>query len=62
MVTAAGMALAVLHDAIPLGFLAVLGGFMTPVLVSTGNDPGAALFCYITLLDLGVLGVAFFKR
>ncbi len=62
IVTAAGVALAVLHDAIPLSFLAVLGGFITPLLVSTGQDPRDALFCYLTLLDLGVLGVAFFKR
>jgi uncharacterized membrane protein len=62
MVTAAGVALAVLHDAIPLSILAVLGGFITPLLVSTGKDPRDALFCYVTLLDLGVLGVAFFKR
>ena len=62
IVTAAGMTLAVLHDAIPLSFLAVLGGFITPVLVSTGKDPRAALFCYMILLDLGVLGVAIFKR
>ncbi len=62
VVTAAGMALAVLHDAVALGFLAVLGGFITPLLVSTGQDPRDGLFSYVALLDLGVLGVAFFKR
>jgi uncharacterized membrane protein len=61
-VTAAGVAMAVIHDAIPLSFLAVLGGFIAPLLVSTGRDPRDALFSYVTLLDLGVLGVAFFKR
>jgi uncharacterized membrane protein len=62
VVTAAGMALAVLHDAVPLGFLAVLGGLITPLLVATGQDPRDGLFSYLALLDLGVLGVAFFKR
>ncbi len=61
VVTAAGMCLAVFHNALPLGFIAVLGGFLTPPMLSTGRDPRDALFAYILLLDLGVLGVAFFK-
>ena len=36
-VTVAGMTLAVLHDAMSMAFLAVLGGLLTPVLVS-GQD------------------------
>ncbi len=61
-VTALGMALAVLHDAMPLGIIACLGGFISPTLVATGVDPRDGLFAYLTVLDLGVLGVAFFKR
>lgn len=61
IVTTAGMCLAVFHNAMPLGFLAVLGGFLTPPMLSTGRDPRDALFAYMLLLDLGVLGVAFFK-
>lgn len=61
IVTAAGMCLAVFHNALPLGFIAVLGGFLTPPMLSTGTDPRDALFAYMLLLDLGVLGVAFFK-
>ncbi len=61
-VTAAGMTLAVLHNALALAFLAVLGGFLTPLMISTGQNPRDALFAYLTVLDLGVLGVAFFKR
>lgn len=60
-VTVAGMALAILHDAVALAFLAVLGGMLTPVLVSTGQNARDALFTYILLLDLGVLAVAFFR-
>ncbi|MCL4553213.1 MAG: DUF2339 domain-containing protein [Candidatus Marsarchaeota archaeon] len=62
LVTGAGVALAVLHDALPLSILAVLGGFVTPLMVSTGQDPRDALFAYVYLLDAGVLAVAFFKR
>jgi uncharacterized membrane protein len=60
-VTVAGMALAVLHDAPAMAFMAVLGGILTPVLVSTGQDSRDTLFTYLLVLDLGVLGVAFFR-
>ncbi len=62
LVTAGGVVLAVLHDAIAVSFLAVLGGLLTPVMLRTGRDPRDALFAYLLLLDLGVLGVGFFKR
>ena len=61
IVTAAGMTLAVLHNALPVSFLAVLGGLLTPVLLSTGEDARDALFSYLVLLNLGVLGVALFR-
>lgn len=62
IITAAGMTLALLHDAIAVSILALLGGLLTPVMVSTGQDVRDTLFGYLTLLDLGVLGVMFFKR
>jgi hypothetical protein len=61
VVTVAGMALAVLHNAVPIAFAAVLGGLLTPWLLSTGHDARDALFTYLMLLDLGVLAVAFFR-
>ncbi len=62
VVTAAGMTLAILHDAVPLSFLALLGGFLTPLMVSTGQDARDALFAYLVILDLGVLGICLFKK
>ena len=62
IVTIVAMALAIRHDAISISFLAILGGFLTPILVSKGTDARDILFSYILLLDLGVLGVAFYKR
>jgi len=62
IVTIVAMALAIRHDAISISFLAMLGGFLTPLLVSKGTDARDILFSYILLLDLGVLGVAFYKK
>ncbi|UCG55862.1 MAG: DUF2339 domain-containing protein [Phycisphaerales bacterium] len=62
IVTAGGMTLAVIHSAIAISILSLLGGLLTPLLLRTGRDPRDALFAYLVLLDLGVLGVAFFKR
>ncbi|MBI5118087.1 DUF2339 domain-containing protein [Candidatus Poribacteria bacterium] len=62
LVTAASIALAVLHDALSIATLATLGGFLTPFLLSTGVDNEIGLFSYILLLDLGILGVAFFRN
>lgn len=62
VVTAGGLVLALIHDAIAISFLAVLGGFLTPVMLRTGQDPRDAFFSYLLLLDIGVLGIAWFKR
>jgi len=62
LVTAVGVALAVLHDAMPVSFLAVLGGLLTPVLLAEVVDRRDTLFCYLMMLDLGVLAVALFRR
>jgi uncharacterized membrane protein len=61
-VTAAGMALAVAHDAMAIAVLAILGGFLTPCMLSTGRDSRDALFAYVLLLDLGVLAATALKR
>ena len=62
LVTAGAVALSVRHDARPIAWLALVGGFLTPPLLSTGRDNEVALFTYIALLDAGVLALAYFKR
>ena len=62
LVTVVGMTLAVRHDSLVVSFLALVGGLLTPILVSTGRDARDALFGYLLILDLGVLGVAFYRR
>lgn len=61
-VTTTAVLLAVRHDALAVAILGLVGGFLTPILLSTGVDNQLGLFTYIALLDAGVLAVAYFKR
>jgi len=60
-VTAAAVLLSVRYDALPIAILGLLGGFLTPILLSTGRDNQAGLFGYIALLDAGMLALAYYK-
>lgn len=62
LVTALACALAVVYDSLWLSVLGLVGGFLTPVLLSTGQDNQVALMTYMTILDLGILGIAFYKK
>lgn len=59
LTTALSMALAMHHDCQPLAVLGLLGGFLTPVLLSTGQDNVIGLMGYLAVLNAGVLAVAF---
>jgi uncharacterized membrane protein len=61
-VTTAAVLLAARYDAYAIAVLGLIGGFMTPVLLSTGVDNQLGLFSYIALLNSGVLALAYFKR
>ncbi len=61
MVAALSAALAVLQEARGLAVIGVLGGFATPLLVSTGSGNQVALFSYYLVLNLGILAVAWFR-
>jgi hypothetical protein len=58
LITAAAFLLAVQMDALVVAILGIAGGFLTPVLLSTGQDNPFGLFGYIALLDIGLLSVA----
>ena len=60
-VTAATIALALSQDAELLASFALVGGFSSPVLLSTGQNHEAVLFSYVALLDLAILTMAIFK-
>jgi uncharacterized membrane protein len=61
VVTAATIAMALSQDAELLASFALVGGFSSPVLLSTGQNHEAVLFSYVGLLDLAILAVAMFK-
>ncbi len=60
VVTLSGV-LAVAQNALSLAVAGALGGFATPVLLSTGGGNHVALFTYFALLNTGILGIAWFK-
>jgi uncharacterized membrane protein len=53
--------LAVLQDSPSLAAMGVTGGFLAPILASTGGGSHVALFSFYALLNLGILIVAWFK-
>ncbi|MFM8931003.1 MAG: DUF2339 domain-containing protein, partial [Gemmataceae bacterium] len=62
IVTAFSGALAVRHNAMIVAVLGVLGGYGTPVMLSTGEVNLPGLFTYQLLLGCGVLGISAWKK
>lgn len=62
LTTALAGTLSVIHEDKWLAVLGLIGGFLTPLFLSTGKDNQIALMTYMTVLNLGVLGVAFAKK
>jgi len=54
-------ALAVLQESRGLAVSGAIGGFLAPVLMSTGGGSHVLLFSYYALLNGGILGIAWFK-
>jgi hypothetical protein len=62
LVTAVGFLLADRLNALVVAILGMLGGFLTPILLSTGQDNPFGLFGYIAILDAGLILVALNRR
>jgi uncharacterized membrane protein len=62
IVTGAAFFLAVRMNAQVIVVLGLLGGFLTPILLSTGVDNPTALFGYIAVLNIGIAAVALRRR
>ncbi len=61
-VTAAAMLYAVILNDELIAFLSLLGGYMTPVLVSTGENLPMSLFSYVLVLSLGAMFSSFYRK
>lgn len=53
--------LAILQNSRSLACLATIGGFLAPVLTSSGGGSHIALFSYYAVLNAGIFGIAWFK-
>ena len=61
-VTTTGMTLSIRYSTYSLAAIALLGGFLTPIMLSTGQNQPLTLFGYILLLDIGTLLLLRFRQ
>ena len=59
LVTLTAVLLAIRHDSLFIAVLGLLGGFATPILLSTGENRPIPLFAYLLLLNVGLAWVAY---
>lgn len=60
-VSVIGSALAILQNAPVLAIIAALEGFATPILTSTGGNHMMGLMTYLSILDAGIVLIAWFN-
>jgi uncharacterized membrane protein len=62
LITAAAGAMAVRFDSLLIAVLGIIGGYGTPILLSTGGVNFVGLFAYMLLLGCGILGISLRKN
>ncbi|MEZ7891138.1 MAG: DUF2339 domain-containing protein [Candidatus Wallbacteria bacterium] len=62
VVTLLAGVLAVHHDTKGLAVIGIIGGFLTPILLSTGKDNVYGLMTYMSLLNIGIFCLSFYKK
>jgi uncharacterized membrane protein len=62
VITAAAFGYAVALNEVIAAFLALLGGFLTPVIVSTGENLPVPLFGYVLVLSIGAMLCAYWRK
>jgi uncharacterized membrane protein len=62
MVTALAGTLSLFYDTKWLAVLGLIGGFATPMVIGSGQSSEIALMSYMTILNAGILSIAFVKR
>lgn len=60
--TAVAIFMAVRYNSLTIALIAMFGGFITPALLSTGENKPIGLFSYLLILNAGVLVLAFKKN
>lgn len=61
-ICAASVGLAILQKALSLAMLASLGGYLAPLLLSTGSGNYVALFSFYLLLSVGILAISVWQH
>lgn len=62
LVTVAAMLYAVSLNEVVVAILSLLGGFLTPVLVATGENLPMSLFSYVLILGMGAMLCAYYRK
>ena len=62
VITAFSTFVSVNYDRQELAVLSLIGGFAIPFMVSTGAGNYVVLFTYIGILNIGILGIAYYKK
>lgn len=62
LVTASASALAIWMNSMLVAIFAIIGGYCTPVLLSTGQVNFTGLFAYLLLLGIGILAINWYKH
>lgn len=61
-VTVCAGGLAVRHDSMLVAVFGIVGGYVTPILLPTGEVNFVGLFSYMLLLGCGILGTAWYRQ
>jgi uncharacterized membrane protein len=62
LITALAVSMSVVHDAPMICLLGQVGGFLSPILISSGQNRPVELFSFVTILNLASLGCACYKN
>ena len=62
IVTGFSVFFSMIYNRVEIALLALLGGFLTPFMVSTGDGNYIVLFSYLLILNIGLTVLAYFKN
>ncbi|CAD0008306.1 DUF2339 domain-containing protein [Flavobacterium salmonis] len=62
VITAFSALISLSYNRIELAVLSLIGGFAVPFMVSAGEGNYIVLFSYITILNIGILAIAYYKK